>query len=83
MGEESQYAYLSTIQALKQAKIDENFLLQNSIGILFGNDSVSQAVVESTDIVREKKRHRTCRLRSDFQIYELHGEYEFGHHFQT
>lgn len=55
MGEESQYAYLSTIQALKQAKIDENFLLQNSIGILFGNDSVSQAVVESTDIVREKK----------------------------
>ncbi|MBQ0152931.1 MAG: beta-ketoacyl-[acyl-carrier-protein] synthase family protein [Chryseobacterium sp.] len=55
MGEESEYAYLATLDALKQANIDQDFLDQNEVGILYGNDSVSQAVVESIDIAREKK----------------------------
>ncbi|REC45594.1 beta-ketoacyl-[acyl-carrier-protein] synthase family protein [Chryseobacterium sp. 5_R23647] len=55
MGEESEYAYIATLDALKQAKIDQDFLDQNEVGILYGNDSVSQAVVESIDIAREKK----------------------------
>lgn len=55
MGEESEYAYLATIDALKQAGIEQDFLDQNEVGILYGNDSVSQAVIEATDIVREKK----------------------------
>lgn len=55
MGEESEYAYLATIDALKQAGIEQDFLDKNEVGILYGNDSVSQAVIEATDIVREKK----------------------------
>ncbi|MGU3376636.1 beta-ketoacyl-[acyl-carrier-protein] synthase family protein [Chryseobacterium sp. M5A1_1a] len=55
MGEESEYAYLATIDALKQANLDESFLDAHEVGILYGNDSVSQAVVESIDIAREKK----------------------------
>jgi len=55
MGEESEYAYLATLNALKNANIDQDFLDQNEVGILYGNDSVSQAVVESIDIAREKK----------------------------
>lgn len=55
MGEESEYAYLATINAFQQAKIDEDFLNSHEIGILYGNDSVSQAVIEANDIVREKK----------------------------
>lgn len=55
MGEESQYAYISTIEALKNAKIDEQFLNENEIGILFGNDSAAKSVIESIDSVREKK----------------------------
>ncbi|MDP9957031.1 beta-ketoacyl-[acyl-carrier-protein] synthase family protein [Epilithonimonas hungarica] len=55
MGEESEYAYLATIDALKQAGIEQEFLDNNEVGILYGNDSVSQAVIEATDIVREKK----------------------------
>lgn len=55
MGEESEYAYMATIDALKYAGISQEFLDENEVGILYGNDSVSQAVVESTDIVREKK----------------------------
>ncbi|KUJ52036.1 beta-ketoacyl-[acyl-carrier-protein] synthase family protein [Chryseobacterium sp. JAH] len=55
MGEESEYAYLATLDALKQAHLDQDFLDQNEVGILYGNDSVSKAVVESIDIAREKK----------------------------
>ena len=55
MGEESEYAYLATLDALKQANIGQDFLDQNEVGILYGNDSVSKAVVESIDIAREKK----------------------------
>lgn len=55
MGEESEYAYLATLDALKQAHLDEAFLEAHEVGILYGNDSVSQAVVESIDIAREKK----------------------------
>ncbi|KAB1230023.1 beta-ketoacyl-[acyl-carrier-protein] synthase family protein [Chryseobacterium viscerum] len=55
MGEESEYAYLATMDALKQANLDEEFLDSHEVGILYGNDSVSQAVVESIDIAREKK----------------------------
>jgi 3-oxoacyl-[acyl-carrier-protein] synthase-1 len=55
MGEESEYAYLATIDALKQAGIEQEFLDANEVGILYGNDSVSQAVIEAIDIVREKR----------------------------
>lgn len=55
MGEESEYAYMATIEALKHAGLQEEDLLKQEVGILFGNDSVSKAVIEATDIVREKK----------------------------
>ena len=62
MGEESEYAYLATIDALKQAGLEQEFLDNNEVGILYGNDSVSQAVVEAIDIVREK--HDTTLMGS-------------------
>jgi 3-oxoacyl-[acyl-carrier-protein] synthase-1 len=55
MGEEAQYAYVATIEALKNAKIDKDFLIKNEVGILYGNDSTAKSVIESIDIVREKK----------------------------
>jgi len=55
MDDESLFAYVATKEALKNAKIDEDFLEKNDVGILYGNDSTAKAVVESTDIIREKK----------------------------
>ncbi|WP_300565748.1 beta-ketoacyl-[acyl-carrier-protein] synthase family protein [Flavobacterium sp.] len=55
IGEETEYAYMATIEALKNANIDESFFDTNEVGIMYGNDSVSMAVIEATDIVREKK----------------------------
>jgi len=55
IGEETEYAYMATIQALEQAGIDDSFLEQNEVGIMYGNDSVSKAIIDATDIIREKK----------------------------
>lgn len=52
---EAEYAYLSTLEALGIANIDEDFLEKNEIGIIFGNDSSARAVIESVDLMREKK----------------------------
>jgi len=53
--EQGEYAYMSTAEALKVAGIDHDFLDQNETGIIFGNDSTAQPVIEANDIVREKK----------------------------
>ncbi|MBB4117967.1 3-oxoacyl-[acyl-carrier-protein] synthase-1 [Mesonia hippocampi] len=55
IGEETEYAYMATIQALKQAGIKGDFFDTNDVGILYGNDSVSKAIIDAVDIVREKK----------------------------
>ncbi|HAF28798.1 MAG TPA: beta-ketoacyl synthase [Bacteroidales bacterium] len=55
MAEEGEYAYVATIEALKQAKIDDDFLDTRDVGILYGNDSSAKSVVESYDLLREKK----------------------------
>jgi 3-oxoacyl-[acyl-carrier-protein] synthase-1 len=55
IGEETEYAYMATIEALKNAQIDDAFFDENEVGIMYGNDSVSKAIIEATDIIREKK----------------------------
>jgi len=55
MAQEGEYAYLSTVEALKMARMDEAFFAEHEVGVIFGNDSSAKAVVEGTDIMREKK----------------------------
>jgi 3-oxoacyl-[acyl-carrier-protein] synthase-1 len=55
IGEETEYAYMATIEALRNANIDDSFFDSNEVGIFYGNDSVSMAIIEATDIIREKK----------------------------
>src|SRR4030042_4504666 len=39
MPEHAEYAYMSTVEALRSAAISQEDLCQNEVGILFGNDS--------------------------------------------
>ena len=55
LGEETEYAYMATIEALKNAGIDDAFFDEHEVGIMYGNDSVSKAIIEATDIIRDKK----------------------------
>lgn len=67
LAQEAEYAYLSTVEALKLAMIDEEFLEKNEIGIIFGNDSSAKAVIECVDTMREKKDTMLIGSASVFQ----------------
>jgi 3-oxoacyl-[acyl-carrier-protein] synthase-1 len=55
MPEQAEYAYLATIEAFKNAKVDQDYLDKNIVGILYGNDSSASAVIEGWEIMKEKK----------------------------
>ncbi len=67
MAEEGEFAYIATLEALKMAKLDEAYLEQNEAGILYGNDSSAKAVIESIDVIREKKDTTLLGSGSIFQ----------------
>jgi 3-oxoacyl-[acyl-carrier-protein] synthase I len=53
--EQGEYAYMATLQALEQAGIDPDYIHQQEIGILYGNDSSAKATIDAMDIMRQKK----------------------------
>ncbi len=53
--EQGEYAYMATMEALRNAGIDPDYVNEHEIGILYGNDSSGKAVIEANDIIREKK----------------------------
>ena len=55
MVDETEYAYMAAREAFEQAGIDNEYLLANEVGILFGNDSTSKAVVETAKRMEEMK----------------------------
>jgi len=67
MSEQAEYAYMSTVQALKQAKMEPDWIAKNEIGILFGNDSSAKAVIQSADLARLKKDNTLIGSGSIFQ----------------
>ena len=55
MSEEAQYAYMASRQAFQQAGVDDDYLRQQEVGCIFGNDSSAKAVIESANIMDEKQ----------------------------
>ncbi len=53
--EEAEYAYMASRQAFEQAQVSDEYLLENEVGCIFGNDSSALPVVESYRIMEEKK----------------------------
>lgn len=54
MPEEARYAYMSSLQAFEQANISDEYLLENEVGCIFGNDSSAKPVIEASKIMDEK-----------------------------
>lgn len=65
--EQGKYAYLATLEALKNANIDQDYLEKIEAGILYGNDSSSVPVIEAIDLLREKKDTSMLGSGSIFQ----------------
>lgn len=53
--EQAEYAYISTLEALKGAGLDEDYMHTHEVGILFGNDSSAEPVILANDLMRLKK----------------------------
>jgi 3-oxoacyl-[acyl-carrier-protein] synthase-1 len=51
MSEESEYAYVASKEAFDMAKIDDDYLNNNEVGVIFGNDSSAKAVIECQEII--------------------------------
>lgn len=62
MSQEAMYAYMAAREAFEQAAIDEQYLLDNEVGVLFGNDSTALPTVEMHELMLEK--HDTALLGS-------------------
>jgi len=67
LSEPGKYAYVATMEALKNANLDLDYFENNEVGILYGNDSSSIPVIEAIDIVREKKDTSLIGSGSIFQ----------------
>ena len=62
MSQEAMYAYMAAREAFEQAGVEESYLLDNEVGILFGNDSTALPTVEMHETMLEK--HDTALLGS-------------------
>ena len=47
LSQEAAYAFMASREAFGQAGIDEDFLLNHEVGVIFGNDSSSKPVIET------------------------------------
>src|SRR5882757_6125397 len=66
--EQGEYAYMATTQALQQAGIDQGYMDKNELGIIYGNDSSAQPVIDAIDIIRETKDTMMVGSGNVFQV---------------
>ncbi|NJM24960.1 MAG: beta-ketoacyl-[acyl-carrier-protein] synthase family protein [Bacteroidia bacterium] len=66
--EQGEYAYVATVEALREAGIDQDWIDQREVGIIYGNDSSAQSVIEAIDIIRAKKDTTLVGSASVFQV---------------
>jgi 3-oxoacyl-[acyl-carrier-protein] synthase-1 len=65
--EQGEYAFMATTEALAHAKLDQAYIDQHELGIIYGNDSSAQPVIEAIDIIRAKKDTMLIGSGSVFQ----------------
>ena len=66
--EQGEYAYLSTVEALATAGLAADYLDSHEVGVIFGNDSSAQPVIEAIDIIRQKKDTSLVGSGSVFKV---------------
>jgi 3-oxoacyl-[acyl-carrier-protein] synthase-1 len=55
MPDQAEYAFMSTTEAITNANLNAEYFDQHEVGIIFGNDSSTPSVIQSADIIREKR----------------------------
>ena len=65
--EQGEYAYMATLEAMKTANLEQEYINRHEIGILYGNDTSAKSIIEANDIIREKKDTTLVGSASVFQ----------------
>lgn len=68
MPEQAEFAYLATLDALRHAGLTEDDIAKGETGIIYGNDTCAQPVIEGIDIIRAKKDTMLVGSASVFQV---------------
>ena len=55
LADETEYAYMAAREAFAMSGVDEEYLKNNEVGILFGNDSTGKAVVQTSKRMERMK----------------------------
>lgn len=54
LSEEAEYAFMASLQALQMANVDQDYLDNNEVGCIFGNDSSAKPVIDAARIMDQK-----------------------------
>ncbi|MGM9816837.1 MAG: beta-ketoacyl-[acyl-carrier-protein] synthase family protein [Lepagella sp.] len=54
LSEEAEFAYMAAKEAFQQADVSDDYLLNNEVGVIIGNDSSAKPVIETANIMNEK-----------------------------
>ena len=83
--EQGEYAYVATMEALRDARLEDALLHRHQTGLIYGNDSSSKAVIDSYVTCMEKKDTTLLGSGAIFQsmnstvsmnlatIFQIHG----------
>lgn len=66
MSEDAEYAYMAARQAFEQAKMDEAYLLNNEVGIIWGNDGNTEKI-NTADIMKAERNSLMVTGQSAFR----------------
>ena len=53
--EEAEFAFMASKEAFEMAGISDEYLINNEVGCIFGNDSSAKPVIEASKIMEEKR----------------------------
>src|SRR5688572_24894946 len=67
LSDQGEYVYMATLEALKNANIDEDMLAKEDIGIIYGNDSAAKPTIEAFEQLKLKKDTTLIGSGSIFQ----------------
>ena len=67
MPEQAKYAYCATVEALRTARLDQDYWDKYDGGLLYGNDSSADPTVRAVDTMREKHDTMLCGSGAIFQ----------------
>ena len=67
MSEQAEYAFMAAREALQMAEINDAYLMENEVGIMFGGDMSAKAIVEADHVMQQTRDSELIGAGNVFQ----------------